>query len=318
MVAGDSHGARVRETVCMADLAIETAGIAKRYGSRVAVDGIDLAVPRGCAFGFLGPNGAGKTTLIRMLLGLARPTDGSFSVLGSPGTSALSRTGAIVEEPRFHGHLTGRENLRFAAAARPPGARDRIDSVLERAGLTDRAGDRVKGYSLGMRQRLGIARALLSDPELLILDEPSNGLDPAGIHELRAFIRSLVDEGRTVFLSSHILAEVERICDQVAIIDRGRVVAQGSIAELTGNAGGVRVLCDDGARAAQVAAQTGGVSGADDRGGGQVLVRMEAGGDVADVIAALVGAGVRVRAVEPQAASLEDRFLQLTGGDEPA
>ena len=304
---------RVRETVGMADLAIETVGIAKRYGSRVAVDGIDLAVPRGCAFGFLGPNGAGKTTVIRMLLGLARPSAGSFSVLGSPGLSALSRIGAIVEEPRFHGHLTGRENLRFAAASRPPGAHARIDSVLERAGLSERAGDRVKGYSLGMRQRLGIARALLNDPELLILDEPSNGLDPAGIHELRAFIRSLVDEGRTVFLSSHILAEVERICDRVAIIDSGRVVAQGSIAELTGNAGGVRILCDDSARAAQVAAQTPGVGGADDRGGGQVVVRMASGGDVADLVSALVAAGLRVRAVEPQAASLEDRFLQLTG-----
>ena len=298
----------------MPELAIETAGLAKRYGGRVAVDGIDLAVPRACAFGFLGPNGAGKTTLIRMLLGLARPTSGTFSVLGEPGLGALSKIGAIVEEPRFHAHLSGRENLRFAAAARPAGASARIDAVLERVALTDRAGDRVKGYSLGMRQRLGIARALLGDPELLILDEPANGLDPAGIHELRALIRGLVDEGRTVFISSHILAEVERICDQVAIIDRGRVATQGTIAELTGGTDGIKILCDDGARGLRAARAAPGVASADDRGAGELSVQMADGGDVADLVASLVGAGVRVRAVVPQEVTLEERFLQITGG----
>src|SRR5213596_1781070 len=215
---------------------VETSRLTKRFGDRVAVDDVDLRVPRGSAFGYLGPNGAGKTTLIRMLLGLTRATSGSMHLLGRPvpteRAAALARVGAIVEEPRFHGHLTGRENLSVIAAAREPEAHDRIDGALARAGLSQRGDERVKRYSLGMRQRLGVARSLLADPELLILDEPTNGLDPAGMHEFRDMIRGFVAEGRTVLLSSHLLDEVEKICDAVAIVDRGRIVMQGSIAEL--------------------------------------------------------------------------------------
>src|SRR5687767_3673024 len=223
---------------------LETFGLTKRFGDRTVVDGVDLHVPRGSAFGYLGPNGAGKTTLIRMLLGLTHATNGTMALLGRPVPAerarVLARVGAIVEEPRFHGHLTGRENLRVAAAAREPEAHGRIDGALERVGLGDRADERVKRYSQGMRQRLGLARTLLGDPDLLILDEPTNGLDPAGIHEFRTMIRAFVGEGRTVLLSSHLLDEVERICDRAAIVDRGRVVAQGTLAELSH--GGEHVL----------------------------------------------------------------------------
>ena len=190
-----------------------------------------MRVPRGVAFGYLGPNGAGKTTLIRMLLGLTRANGGTMKLRGIPvperRAEALSRVGAIVDEPRFHGHLTGRENLAVVAAARGHRAFERIDTALERVGLAHRADDRVKTYSMGMRQRLGIARCLLSDPELLILDEPMNGLDPAGILEFRHLIRALVGEGRTVMLSSHLLDEVEKTCDYVAIVDQGRSSRRG-------------------------------------------------------------------------------------------
>jgi len=218
---------------------IETRGLTKKFGERAAVDGVDLTVPAGIAFGFLGPNGAGKTTLIRTLLGLTKPTSGEVALLGLPQpqkrSEALARVGAIVEEPRFHPHLTGRENLVIVAAARDRAADGRIPEVLERVGLTHRSNDRVKTYSLGMRQRLGIARCLLADPALLMLDEPMNGLDPAGILEMRRLIRAFVDEGRTVFLSSHLLDEVEKTCDQVAIVDHGRVVASGTVAEVRGS-----------------------------------------------------------------------------------
>ena len=226
-------------------LAIHTQDLGKRFGSRIALESIDLEVPRGTAFGFLGPNGAGKTTLIRMLLGLAEPTSGSMRLLGRDlpehRAAALARVGAIIEEPRFHAHLTGRENLAVHAAARDRSAAGRIPASLERVGLAARADEKVKAYSLGMRQRLGIARCLLADPELLILDEPMNGLDPAGILELRGLIRDLVGEGRTVMLSSHLLDEVEKTCDAAAIVDDGRIVAQGSISDLrnggTGDSG---------------------------------------------------------------------------------
>jgi ABC-2 type transport system ATP-binding protein len=220
----------------MTDLAVKTSDLRKRFGVRTAVDGVSLEVPTGCAFGLLGVNGAGKTTVVRMLLGLTPPTTGDMWLLGLPvpkrRAEALQRVGAVVEEPRFHPHLSGRDNLRAAAAFRRPGASGRVGAVLDRVGLADRGGDRVGGYSLGMRQRLGIARCLLNDPELLILDEPTNGLDPAGIRDMRTLIRSLVAEGRTVLLSSHLLDQVEKTCDQVAIIDRGRVVAHGPVPEL--------------------------------------------------------------------------------------
>ena len=220
--------------------AVETHGLTKRFGANVAVNGVELLVPRGCAFGYLGPNGAGKTTLIRVLLGLTHADSGTMSLLGFQVPKhrdvALARVGAIVDEPRFHGHLTGRQNLQILAAAREPAARDRIGPALERVGILHRADDKVSKYSMGMRQRLGVAACLIGDPELLILDEPMNGLDPAGMREMREMILSLVAEGRTVVLSSHLLDEVERTCDAVAIVDRGSVIRQGPISELLAGA----------------------------------------------------------------------------------
>jgi ABC-2 type transport system ATP-binding protein len=219
---------------------IETRGLTKRFGPRAAVADVNLSVPAGCAFGFLGHNGAGKTTVIRMLVGLTSPDTGTIRIAGRPLTKrredVLARVGAIIEEPRFHHHLTGRENLRVIGAARGPRSRRLIEPALERVGLADRGGDRVGTYSQGMRQRLGIARCLLADPELIILDEPMNGLDPGGIGELRLLIAGLVAEGRTVFISSHLLDEIEKTCHAAAVIDRGSLVAQGSIRQLVGDA----------------------------------------------------------------------------------
>jgi ABC-2 type transport system ATP-binding protein len=219
-----------------AQWAVETHGLTKRFGQNVAVNDVELLVPRGCAFGYLGPNGAGKTTLIRVLLGLTRADAGTMSLLGCPVPKhrdhALARVGAIVDEPRFFAHLTGRENLELLASAREAAARSRVGPSLERVGLSHRADDRVAKYSMGMRQRLGVAACLIGDPQLLILDEPMNGLDPAGMQDMREMILSLVAEGRTVVLSSHLLDEVQRTCDAVAIVDRGRVIRQGPITEL--------------------------------------------------------------------------------------
>ena len=221
------------DTTSASDLVVETRGLTKRFGPHLALDGVGLRVPAGSAFGLLGPNGAGKTTLIRALLGLIRADAGSIRVMGhavpsEPGL-ALQRVGAVVEEPRFHDHLTGRENLRIVSALMGSEATGRIPGCVDRVGLTARADDRVSTYSLGMRQRLGIARCLLSDPALLILDEPMNGLDPAGILEFRTLVRSFVAEGRTVVISSHLLDEIEKTCDTVGIIDRGRVIRQGRL-----------------------------------------------------------------------------------------
>src|ERR1700721_84415 len=206
--------------------AVETHGLTKRFGEKVAVDRVELLVPRGGAFGYLGPNGAGKTTPIRVLLGLTHADAGSMSLLGHSVPHhrdlALARVGAIVDEPRFHGHLTGRQNLQILAAAREPAAKGRIGPSLERVGILHRADDKVSKYSMGMRQRLGFAACLLGDPQLLILDEPMNGLDPAGMLDMRDMILSLVAEGRTVVLSSHLLDEAERTCAAVAIVDHAK------------------------------------------------------------------------------------------------
>jgi ABC-2 type transport system ATP-binding protein len=232
------------------DWAVEVHGLTKRFGARAAIDNVDLLVPRGSAFGYLGPNGAGKTTLIRVLLGLTKADGGTMSLLGIPVPAqrgrALARVGAIVDEPRFHGHLTGRENLKILAAARGGDAGQQIGPALDRTRLAQRADDKVAAYSMGMRQRLGLAACLLADPQLLILDEPMNGLDPAGMHEMRDMLRGLAEEGRTVMLSSHLLDEVERTCDQVAIVDHGTVIRQGPISELTQAAGtAVEIQCSD-------------------------------------------------------------------------
>jgi ABC-2 type transport system ATP-binding protein len=300
--------------------AVEARGLTKRFGSTVAVDGVDLRVPRGSAFGYLGPNGAGKTTLIRTLLGLTRADGGTMSLLGLPlpaqRRQALAGVGAIVDEPRFHSHLTGRDNLRLLAAARGGRASQRIDASLHRVGLAQRANDKVASYSMGMRQRLGVAACLLGDPELLILDEPMNGLDPAGMHEMRAMITSLVDEGRTVVLSSHLLDEVERTCDAVAIVDRGRVIRQGAIDELTRGAGGVvvQVDCAEPARAGQLIGQAGiAVSTAVTDAGLTITLPSGTSRDlVADINRRLVGAGISVYGLRETQTSLEDWFLSVT------
>jgi ABC-2 type transport system ATP-binding protein len=302
-------------TTSISPYVVETQGLTKSFGERTVVRGVDLRVPRGSAFGYLGPNGAGKTTLIRMLLGLTAASSGQMKLLGLPvpaqRADALARVGAIVEEPRFHGHLTGRENLRVVAAARGTEAFDRIDDALEQVGLTARAGDRVKTYSLGMRQRLGIARCLLADPELLILDEPMNGLDPAGIQEFRAFVRSFVEEGRTIVLSSHLLDEVEKTCDHVAIVDGGTIVAQGSIAELRGEGHTLFVETDDHQLARRVLGESTAVERIVDDGTVLAVSILDAR-VIPDLNRRLVEAGVAVRRLEPQQASLEQRFLEIT------
>ena len=295
---------------------VETTGLTKRFGSRTVVNGVDLRVRRGVAFGYLGPNGAGKTTLIRMLLGLTRANGGTMSLRGLPvperRAEALSRVGAIVEEPRFHGHLNGRENLGVVAAARGRDAFARIEPAIERVGLAHRAGDRVRTYSMGMRQRLGIARCLLADPDLLILDEPMNGLDPAGILEFRHLLRALVDEGRTVMLSSHILDEVEKTCDQVAIVDQGEIVAMGSLDELRGvEQPRVLIGVDRESDALRLLVDAPGVTKAtvDD---GVIHVTLADAAAIPDLNRRLVEAGIRVRRLEPVQASLEERFLAIT------
>ncbi len=295
---------------------VETEGLTKHFGQRAVVEDVQLRVPRGVAFGYLGPNGAGKTTLIRMLLGLTGASGGSMRLLGHPvpaqRAEALARVGAIVEEPRFHGHLTGRENLEIVAAARGRAAYDRIDASLAEVGLAGRAGDRVRTYSLGMRQRLGIARCLIADPELLILDEPMNGLDPAGILEFRGFVRSFVSRGGTIVLSSHLLDEVEKTCDYIAIVDQGRVVVQGAIEDLRAD-GKPTVLIEAAEleRARSLLATDPGIEAVTEDGDG-VVATLRPAVEPADVNRRLVEAGVAVRHFQPLEASLEQRFLEIT------
>ena len=308
--------------------AVETRGLTTRFGSRVAIDAVDLRVPAATAFGFLGPNGAGKTTLIRTILGLTHPAGGSWRLLGRPmpqeRSTALRRVGAIVEEPRFHPHLTGRENLRIIAAAREPAADDRIPGALARVGLTPRADERVGKYSMGMRQRLGVARCLLADPLLLILDEPMNGLDPAGIQEFREMVATLVQEGRTVFLSSHLLDEVEKTCDQVAIIDRGRILMQGQVADIARSAKPtIRIRCGDLDGAIPLLQSVPGVQEVTrDDGALLVILRSDPSASSDDLVAELnrrlVMASVSVYSIAPERVSLEERFLELTSRLEDA
>ena len=299
--------------------AVETHGLTKRFGDNTAVNDVELLVPRGCAFGYLGPNGAGKTTLIRMLLGLTQADAGTMSLLGHRVPQhrdiALARIGAIVDEPRFHSHLTGRENLRILAAAREPEAKGRIDAALERVGILHRANDKVSKYSMGMRQRLGVAACLLGDPQLLILDEPMNGLDPGGMLDMRDMITSLVDEGRTVVLSSHLLDEVERTCDAVAIVDRGTVIRQGPISQLlAGSSFEVQVECADPERArnllvgtpfdAQVQVGPGGIAIS--------LPEQTTREAIAEINRVLVEGGISVYRLQHIQASLEQWFLSVT------
>jgi ABC-2 type transport system ATP-binding protein len=293
------------------ELVIETEALTKRYGESVAVDDLALRVRRGEVYGFLGPNGAGKTTTLRMLLGLVRPTAGRVTVLGAPAAQRLRRIGAMVEAPAFYPYLSGRDNLRVLAG-HAGAARERIDVVLDEVGLLDRAGDRVASYSLGMKQRLGVAAALLKDPELLILDEPTNGLDPSGMAEMRTLIRSLGQGGRTVVLSSHLMGEVEQVSDRVGVIRAGRLVAEGTVDELRGRAGlRVRAQPLDAARA--LLARHPGVASVA-RSDGALAVTADPG-LAADLNRVLVTAGVAVSELTTAQSSLEDVFFALTEGE---
>jgi ABC-2 type transport system ATP-binding protein len=293
---------------------VETYQLSKRYGERiVAVDELDLRVRRGEVYGFLGLNGAGKTTTLRMLLGLVRPTSGRAAVLGAaPGSpEGLARIGALVEAPAFYPFLSGRDNLRVLAGyAGVPGSR--IEAALDEVGLTARADDRFRAYSLGMKQRLGIAGALLKDPELLILDEPTNGMDPAGMAEMRTFIRELGRAGHTVLLSSHLMSEVEQICDRVGVIDKGQLVGEGTVDELRGREG-LWVHAQPVERAEEVLAGLGVVEHVARSDGG---LRIAAAADAApEINRALVEAGIGVAELRPEQASLEKVFLALTQHD---
>jgi ABC-2 type transport system ATP-binding protein len=309
--------------------AIAARGLAKRYDDVAAVDDLDLRVERGELFGFLGPNGAGKTTTIRMALGLIFPSAGEVEVLGERvGTdrSPLARVGALVEEPAFWKYLSGRKNLEYfaraGAGADRAGTRERlgrIAEVLEEVGLSAAADKRVKAYSQGMRQRLGLGLALLGSPELLVLDEPTNGLDPSGMREMRLLLRRLADTGITIFVSSHLLAEVEAMCDRVGVMAQGRLVAEGPPAVLRGDARSLRVEVDDVPRARAVVGALAGVAVADGVKEGGGVIELRVGGapgdaDAAELNAALVHAGIQVHALMPRRDSLEDVFLHLVEG----
>jgi ABC-2 type transport system ATP-binding protein len=302
-----------------AGLAIATSGLAKRFRRQFAVAGIDLAVPRGCVYGFLGPNGSGKTTTIRMLLGLIQPTSGGQRLLGEAmpegATAVLPRVGSLVEGPAFYPQLTGRANLaRLDAADRaasPRTAPARIDHALSRVGLLAAAGKRYRAYSLGMKQRLAIAAGLLQPRELMILDEPTNGLDPQGTREVRALIREIAADGTTVFVSSHLLAEVEQICSHVGVMRAGELVFQGTLDEMRGR-GAARILVRtaEPELASQVLGRLGLAGIAVD--GREVTAQL---GEQAPetVCAELVHAGVPVAGLDTPRASLEDLFVELTG-----
>jgi len=292
------------------DLVIETNDLTKRYRDLVAVDRLTLRVHRGEVYGFLGPNGAGKTTTLRMVLGLVRPTSGIATVLGtSPGSSeGLARIGALVEAPGFYPFLSGRDNLRVMAGHARVKA-ERVDAVLEEVGLSRRAKDRFRTYSQGMKQRLGVASALLKDPEVLILDEPTTGLDPKGMAEMRSFIGGLGRRGRTVLLSSHLMSEVEQVCDRVGVIDRGVLVKEGSVDELRGH-GVLLVRAEPLEHAGRVVKELPGVAAVATSDGALKVTADPAAAP--GIIRALVGAGVAVSELRPERASLEDVFLNLT------
>jgi ABC-2 type transport system ATP-binding protein len=299
-------------------LPISTTGLVKRYGDIVAVNGVDLMVERGDVFGYLGPNGAGKTTLLRILLGLIRPTSGSAKLFGRDplvdGARALDGVAGFVEGPRFYSYLSGRRNLELLADYDGDGARSRIDGVLEIVELRDRAKDRVGGYSHGMRQRLGIAASLLRQPRLLLLDEPTTGLDPAGMRDMRDLVRRLAGEGITILLSSHLLNEVEDLCNRVAIIRKGSIVYDGPLKELLATAAtGYRLRATDPERARLVLLSQQGIDGVALTEG---QLRFSADEEaVARAAIALGQARIGITALIPETASLEELFLGLTGGE---
>ena len=301
-----------------ADAAIETSGLTKRFGHDTVVADLALHVPAGSVFGFLGPNGSGKTTTIRMLLGLLAPDDGEVRLLGrrvpAAARDVLPAIGALIDGPAFYPWLSGRRNLWRLDASGPDGRRStraaRIEEALARVGLTAAGDKRFKAYSLGMRQRLGLANALLRPRQLLILDEPTNGMDPQGTREIRHLVRELAAEGTTVFLSSHLLAEVEQVCTHVAVMSAGRLVSQGSLADLRAAARPVlRIETDDVTTAVGVLHSL----ALDATAEGTRVVAPLAGARPEDVCRALVEAGVGVRGLAVERPSLEDTFVALTG-----
>jgi ABC-2 type transport system ATP-binding protein len=317
----------MENTCCAGTLAavagnpVEARGLVKRYGEIAAVDGVDFTVNAGEIYGFLGPNGAGKTTTLRMLLGLVRPNEGSVRLFGRdpqreiPG--ALDGVAGFVETPHFYGYLSGRKNLELLAAFDGAGASTRIDEALARVELTSRANDRVRTYSQGMRQRLGIASSLIRNPKLLLLDEPTNGLDPGGIRDMRLLVSQLAQHGITILLSSHLLAEVEEVCDRVAIIRKGKIVYEGSIDALRDRRSGnrYRLRTTDVERARMIALDASGVSDVSvDR---KELLFAADETAVEELVRSLVNAGLGLLALIPAMASLEALFFELTE-DEPA
>jgi ABC-2 type transport system ATP-binding protein len=300
-------------------LAVSTAGLSKRFGDRTVVDGVNLAIPKGAVCGFVGPNGAGKTTTIRMLLGLIRPTSGGGSILGGSLTdpaSYLHKVGALIESPAFYPQLSGRDNLKaLTRLGQIPAAA--IEPALERTGMTDRASDKYRSYSLGMKQRLGIAAALLPRPELLILDEPANGLDPAGIVEMRGLIRSFADDGITVLVSSHLISEIEQVCDHVVMIRGGRLVHQGPVAELAAGQRPDIVVAPEHVTDLEHLTRIFEVSGlavTASPGDGTAIVSAP-DASAADLNRLAARAGITLRQISERTHSLEDVFFQLTGTD---
>jgi ABC-type multidrug transport system ATPase subunit len=294
-------------------LLVETDALTKRYDDRVAVDAVSMSVRRGEVYGFLGPNGAGKTTTLRMMLGLVRPTSGSVAVLGGlPGSpDVIARVGSLVEGPGFYPYLSGRDNLHVLARYRAlPGSA--VEESLARVGLSDRGDDRFRGYSLGMKQRLGVAAALLGEPELIVLDEPTNGLDPAGMADMRELIVSLARGGQTVLLSSHLLAEVQEICDRVGVISDGRLLRESTVAELRGSTT-LRVRATPLDRALAVAMRVAGDDAVHVPEGSDGVLALDLPASAApEVVRALVADDVDVHEVSASERSLEEVFFELT------
>ena len=298
---------------------LEVRGLVKRYGELTAVAGVDVTVNAGDVYGYLGPNGAGKTTSLRMMLGLIQPTAGTVRLFGRDPLAtvqALQGVAGFVEAPTFYPYMSARRNLDLLAAFDGHDAKQRIAAALDAVDLADRAGDRVGSYSHGMRQRLGIAAALLRDPKLLLLDEPATGLDPAGMRDMRLLIRRLADQGITVVLSSHLLAEVEEVCNRVAIVRKGKIVYEGAIADLKRGAGTTyRLETTDDTRALAVCSAQRGISEAR-----IVHERISFNADeqaVTELSQALIEAGALIKALAPQTVTLEDLFFSLTEGTEP-